>query len=493
MNKINKRAILKLLALSIVFGVIYKFGIPAYKIYSAKHELELVGIPFSEQKFIEAACNGDKGTVQLFIQAGMNLNVLAAPGKNDGISKSALQCAVSKGDVTMSKSLIEQGGNVNLQDEEGNTALWYAARTGGMSRDGTAHGLEIAKLLIEHGADINLQGDKGSPFMSSMASNQTELADYLVERGANVKATSKDGSTALMELLQRGYGANRTEIITRAKSLIKAGVNVNAQNKSGQTALLIACNSRNYPLLEALLDAGADPNLASPNGQTPIYLTVYDPEAFRVLTKHGANLNVKVDGSTLLQHAVSNGNNMVVSALLATGKLDVNAKNDSGESALFYIASRGNGAIAQQLLAAGASPDITNNQLQTPIIRAVQNNALDMVRILIDWNANVNLRDGTGKTALYYAKQRLESLGNQGYIVNGAPSAAAAYPRMLPMPTLPAMSNTAAGNEVLRKMRANMQEVSRSYAAATAPSATATRITVSDPMVDMLVKAGAHL
>jgi ankyrin repeat protein len=503
-RQFNKRNSVIVFGIILIFALGYKFGIPAYTVYSAKRDLEKIGIPFSEQKFVESACNGDVGTVQLFIQAGMNINVLASPGKNDATPRSALHCAASKGQVAMAKSLLEQGANVNLQDEEGNTPLWYVARAGSMARDGVIHSTEMAQLLIGHKADVNLQGVKGSPFLAAIASRQLELVDYLMENGADVKARNEQGSTALMEIIQRYYGSSRNEVVARAKALVQAGVDVNVQNNSGNTALMMACMSRQYPLIEALLAMGADPNLSNNNGQTAIVSSLYDPDAFKLLVRHGANLNVKINGSTLLHQAVMNRNPAVLSLLLASEKLDVNAKNDRGETALFLTTSRGNSMLMQQLLMAGAKPDVMNNQLQTPLIRAVYNNALDTARVLIEWHADVNARDGNGHTALFYAKQRAENMihyqadgnsvaaaervyANRPFMVDGrliTPEGAPA-----PSPVMPAPS-AYDPPVVWRKTQTSSSSFNRG---SSSPSALKSKITISDPMVDLLVKAGGQV
>ncbi|OAM52407.1 hypothetical protein A7981_02680 [Methylovorus sp. MM2] len=491
-HKFTKHDALKALGTLLILAIGYKFGIPAFTIYSAKHDLEKIGVPFSEQKFVESACNGDQGTVQLFVQADMNINVLAAPGKNDGMPKSALHCAASQGRTTMAKSLIEQGANINIQDEEGNTPLWYVAKSGGISKDGVNHSIEMATLLIKHKADVNLQGDKGGPFLTAIASNQTELADYLIEKGADVKSRNKEGYTALMAIAQNYYGSNKTDRIERARGLVKAGVDVNAQTKTGYTALTIACSTRQYPMIEALLDLGADPNISNSSGQTVIISSLYDPETFNLLIKHGANLNVKVNGSTLLHQAIISNNSSILSLLLASGKIDVNAKNDNGDTALFLTTLRGNGGVMQQLLVNGANPNITNTQLQTPLTRSVINNAIDLTRILIEWNSNINAKDINGHTALFYAKQRYENISNsQSYankpiIYDGK----VFTPEQAPMPERPmpatAPSSGRDGETWRRLSPPNYRTLPPlPVMSSKAPS--------TDPMIDLLVKAGAHL
>jgi len=493
----SKTRALKFLLILIGTIAAYKFGLPAYNAYSAKQDLQKIGIPFSEQKFVESACSGDQGSVQLFIQAGMNVNLLAAPGKQDGVSKSALHCAAIKGNVALTNSLIKQGADVNLADEDGNTPLYYSAKYTNRGQDNGNGGLDVANILISNHADLNKAGAAGPPLIAAITSNNFELADLLIEKGANAKGTAKDGSTALISLVMQFRGAK--DVVERAKLLVNAGVDVNAENKNGVTALAAACrNNSNGALIEALLELGADPNIVS-NGQSAITLALSNPETFKLLVKHGANLNSKFNGQTLLHQSISYGSSSpTLSLLLSTGKVDVNTKNDAGETALYMAVTRGNINATQQLLVHGANPDLTNNALDTPLIRAVNNNSVEIVRTLIEYNANVNAKDATNHTPLFYAKRRadnvasnhtLSNYGNSTVIYNGrvisteaAPAPATAY--------LPAESAPMAEGYGYRSYRARLPSA---YRSPTPPSNMKPTVTQHDPIVDMLTKAGGHI
>jgi len=493
---LKKASALKFLLVLIGAVTAYKFALPAYNTYSARQDLEKIGIPFSEQKFLESACSGDQGSVQLFIQAGMRVNLLAAPGKQDSVPKSALHCAAIKGNVAMANSLIKQGADVNLADEDGNTPLYYSAKNTYNGRGNGNGGLDVANLLISNHADLNKAGDAGPPLIAAISSNNFELVDLFIEKGANLKGTAKDGSTALIALVMQSRGTSK--VVERAKLLVKAGVDINAENKNGVTALAAACcNNSNSALIETLLGLGADPNIVS-NDQSVIGLALSNPETFKLLVKHGANLNSKSNGQTLLHQSISYGSNSpILSLLLSTGKVDINTKNDAGETALYLAVTRGNINATQQLLVHGANPELTNNSLDTPLIRAVYNNSVEIVRTLIEYNANVNAKDATNHTPLYYAKRRADNIasnhsqsnyGNGTVIYNGrvistepAPTPATAYMPAEPAPT---------AEDGYRNFRARLPS---SYKAPIPPSSMKSTVAQHDPIVNMLTKAGGHL
>ena len=112
------------------------------------------------------------------------------------------------------KQLLDDGADINEEDECGKTPLWIACRNGEY---------ECAKLLIERGADLN------------RSTNELKESIFL----------TACGSTPF-----------HTEIVHK---LIAKGCDVNQTNVQGMTPLMRAVLGRNYKLGKALLAAGADP------------------------------------------------------------------------------------------------------------------------------------------------------------------------------------------------------------------------------------------
>ena len=83
---------------------------------------------------------------------------------------------IKKNNVEKLKLLIEKGANVNAADEDGKTALMYAA---------LCDAKETAELLIEKGADVNAVNDNGeTALMMATKKNNKEIADLLIKTGA---------------------------------------------------------------------------------------------------------------------------------------------------------------------------------------------------------------------------------------------------------------------------------------------------------------------
>lgn len=93
----------------------------------------------------------------------------------------------------------------------------------------------------------------------------------LLDKGANPNERNSDGETLLIKIAGYGFAANTVERIAGSEYLLKAGADINAGDNDGCTAVCMATNFGDYYHLLYLLDAGADPRIATTkNGWTPL-------------------------------------------------------------------------------------------------------------------------------------------------------------------------------------------------------------------------------
>ncbi len=108
-----------------------------------------------------------------------------------------------------------------------------------------------------------------------------------------------------------------------------------AINEDGDTALITACYGGNLNILNALINAGADVNMANKeNGYTPLLIS-FDLDTVNALINAGADVNLanKESGTTPLILACSRISIKVVAALINAGA-DLNAMDKNGNTAL---------------------------------------------------------------------------------------------------------------------------------------------------------------
>ncbi|XP_031616943.1 serine protease persephone-like isoform X2 [Contarinia nasturtii] len=136
-----------------------------------------------------------------------------------------LTSAAVEGNIETIKTLINDGANVNFEDEYKHTPLHWAAVQG--------HA-EIIKYLIEKGVNVNVENlDKNTPIHWAAWNGHKEAVKTLIDHGANVNAEDKDKATPLHKAAENGH----TDTV---KYLVNHGANVTARNNQNKTPLEVA-------------------------------------------------------------------------------------------------------------------------------------------------------------------------------------------------------------------------------------------------------------
>lgn len=85
------------------------------------------------------------------------------------------------------------------------------------------------------------------------------------------------------------------------------------------------------------------------------------------------------------------------------GGADINARNNSNQTALYVAINTGRKEIAKWLIEKGADVNAKNNNGYTPLMNAARHGSILTVEYLVEKGADVNAKDEDGKTALNYA------------------------------------------------------------------------------------------
>lgn len=213
----------------------------------------------SEDPWFRAVTRGDTAIVTQML-GSVDINQRHQPGK-----ETALMMAVCSGWEPIVRLLIQAGADLNLVDANGDTALHYSA-------DFTQP--RMMRLLLDAGAKTDFQDRwKQTALIMCADSKSWEGFDLLLQSKADVNLATRHGGTALHYAC--GWGD-----LPMILALLRAGADVNARCASnGWTPLMAAANSEwSHPhVLLPILNAGADPNLrATKNGRTALHLAI-DP------------------------------------------------------------------------------------------------------------------------------------------------------------------------------------------------------------------------
>lgn len=176
---------------------------------------------------------------------------------------------------------------------------------------------------------------------------------------------------------------------------LEIGSDPNGRSVAGHrplTAVLstLRLKANQATLVDMLLAAGADPNLADDNGFLPLDLAARRPDAaiFDRLVASGAVIDgTRVTLSTLFRHAVEAGNRELAARLLDLG---ADLQPQDNWTPLAAAARKGHIEMVHLLLDAGAPLEATGPATEPPLVAAIQRGSVDAVRILIAAGADLN-------------------------------------------------------------------------------------------------------
>jgi hypothetical protein len=129
--------------------------------------------------------------------------------------------------------------------------------------------------------------------MAAATSGSPAMVREILKSHPNVSAKASchhcehDGRTALMEVAAHDFwGVAFEDVLEVAQLLIQSGADVNARDKHGNTALIL-CVRHTNKLALPLIQAGADVSAYNDEGVTALS-NAYDDDLKRLLTEHGA-------------------------------------------------------------------------------------------------------------------------------------------------------------------------------------------------------------
>jgi len=333
-----------------------------------------------------------------------------------------LMYASRHGLIQIVKTLLDNGADPNHKGNEDQTALNFAAAYGKS---------DVSQLLIAAGADpfyndkngdnfIRLAIDEKQPYsLNKLAQVLSTLGSFSEEQRARCKnvwfpqsdeassETDVFGNTQLMAAASTG----NLEAVNR---LIDQGMSTNNINILGWTPLMWSLIQGTNPdvlnqkrIVSKLISSGANPNIPTNDGFVPVANT-NNPEIIKMLIEEGhadMAFTSSIDGSTPLVMLLSHPKvgTEAVKTMLDAGA-NVNAELKDGTRPIFYACIRGHQEPFSLLIGAGADPHVAHPQLGINLmLLAASRGYLDLVRILVQNNADINYRSPTGIHTIFYA------------------------------------------------------------------------------------------
>lgn len=289
-------------------------------------------------RMMELLRAGDRPAFRKMLSGDPGIARLKGPG-----GSTPLMYAVLYGDLDDVRLLLDNGGDPNVGNEAGATALMWAvdnpektrlllargADVNARSQDGRSalaiatsrfDSLDVVRLLLDSGADPSVQSPsyKGqvTPLAEAAHVGGEAAVRLLIERGADVKGA---GPPALMAAIDAN-DARSFDLVLASADRDAASIALASLGPPFGNAAAFS----NAKLIERLLDHGADVNAKGPTGRT-LLMYLVDADSFALesiakLIERGADLNLTTEaGLTALDLARLRGRTPVVDLLEKAG------------------------------------------------------------------------------------------------------------------------------------------------------------------------------
>jgi len=384
---------------------------------------------------IAAAGERDDGMVTLLLGHGADMAAVDADGAT------ALMHAAAKGQLDNARLLLDAGASLATADVNGETALSVAVRLGQV---------RLVEFLLARDADPDqpapgADGAGYTPLMRAVARDlpapaALAMVKNLLARGAEPNVERAKGETAYTLARRNGQQSAATELLARGARDESPYANLGAEQ-----ALLKAIRLGDADKVEALLARGADPGYRDPlTGITPLAsaawlgniglverliergaviddvpwgLNEQRIEVSDAPLRERALLRAVAAGDTALLMSIRRGDADAVWALLDRGA-DLRLPNRSGESPGLAVARTGNVDIMRALLTKGLDPNANELPLERGymitslvskgmppplLVEAARSGHAGLCALLLDAGADPDVRDGHGRSPLYWA------------------------------------------------------------------------------------------
>lgn len=331
----------------------------------------------------------DTQSIEFLVKNHASVDIVSSERKQTALH---LLCTQQNAEQLTLKSiaelLLKTGANPNLQDSVGNTCLHLTV----LSRN-----LVLLQQLLEHG-NIHLEvlnHDSQTALaiaLRYLSDGNESFAQTLVDHKAQINTVDPASGDTLLHRMARD--ANEAG----ALFLLNHGAKVNVTNSRGETPLHFAAANGLLKVLGALLEAGADPSIATRGGGNSESKDWHD--ASNQIPLHLAVLKGQEDAVQMLLKTVDNSKPMGQGAQQFS---PLNWKDSLGRTPLMLALQSEQISIVQMLIDEGSDVDVVNTDGYTMLHQALINGDTRSAMLLLNYGADVKIQTPDGRTPLELA------------------------------------------------------------------------------------------
>lgn len=384
------------------------------------------------------------GVVKLLVENNTAVN------KPDRKGVTPLMVACEQGDKEIIEYLISHEADINCQDEQGNTPLFYLAAS---TKDEQIRAHLVQELIEKHNARIDLRNKAGQDVITAHAIcgsskafqylvkkqnkhiDLPDLINYLCEQKLSLGTgpfgphfspvpfcqyisktydlNNRSNQNALFKLVCSSFSKGRADIL---QTLVdkKCLPDINTQDEQGWTLLMHAA-FQDYPELiqKIIREFHADINKKNNCEQSAFDICVENLKLRSLdyfIKNHGYSINLPdCYGSNALHYAATKCKFLTIQSLIEFYKADINTRDAHGRTALMILSGAHTPGI--QCAASECNPGQNNGSdnedygMMMPFSRRRPRGHLEAVRFLVENGCDVRNKDAQGLTALDYAKK----------------------------------------------------------------------------------------
>lgn len=357
---------------------------------------------------------------------------------------SPLHYALLNNKFTIAEILINNGADVNKQDNNGDTPLHIATKKSDLNP-------KIIELLVHSGSSTSTKNNAGKTpidytqtdeagddrmnaddleiitkmntiFYAIDGNHIKQIQQILKEKPDALNAPNEQGNTPLLYCIKNG----KSDL---AQEFLKVGADITKKAANGKTALHLAVEKGDLHSAQKLIEKGLDVNIKDSQGLTPLhYAAAYDKkDLVNLLIQNNADMYVESQYGTPLAvakgdtqkdletiHEVKNdifkaideytGDDSRIAQLIQKNSAYLEKKNSYGETPLLYCLKQKKSDLAQKFIAVPVDCNAVDNNGNSALHIALKEKCDNaVITQLLNKNVDVNKQNKDGITPLIFA------------------------------------------------------------------------------------------